>query len=853
MAEKSLFLIDANAFCYRAFYALKGLRTSNGQATNAVYGFISILNKILKEQKPDYIICCFDVSRRTFRSAKLSQYKMNRQAMPDDLVSQIPFIKDIIRAYGIPIFEKEGFEADDIIAHLAKSVSSKQIPVTIVSSDKDILQLVNDKISVFNPYKDNGTLYDPDKVKEFFGVSPDKVTDVLTLMGDASDNIPGIPGIGEITARKLIDQFGSLDKLVKNIPKVESEKIRQVLSANLDNIKLNKELVSLDQEVEIKLDLKEAKVGQRDTEKLAKIFKELEFKKLLGELPGLDQPKPEIILHECSREELKDLLKKTKELAVFGLNAGDLFLAIGDKLLRCDLAKKEMVEILADERVKKTGHDLKKLKVSLFKEGIVLNGLYFDTMIAAYLLNPSRAGYGLIDLALENLGQFIREDSLGSKDELALLLKLKPVLNNALEEKGLMKLFTELEMPLVQVLAQMEIDGIKLDLKLLKVLSREIEKRLIKLIENIYEEAGTQFNINSPKQLGQVLFEKLKLPVIKKTKTGFSTDEEVLKRLQDKHKLPVLLLEYRQLTKLKSTYLDALPMLVDPNTGRVHTSFNQTGTETGRLSSSNPNLQNIPIKTDIGSKIRQAIISSGKNTCLLSCDYSQIELRVLAHLSQDKTLIDAFKANQDIHRLTASLIYNVSEEEVSDNMREVAKRVNFGIVYGQSAFGLSKDLEISVKEAQNFIDAYFLRYSKVKDYIESQVKKAEEQGFVTTFFGRRRYIPEINNKNMGIRQFSQRQAVNTPIQGTASDLIKLAMVDISEQIRLKNLEAKMILQIHDELVFELPLVELDSLYCLVKDKMENVAKLDLPIKVDIKKGPNWMEMKSFKAVKEVCK
>jgi len=406
---------------------------------------------------------------------------------------------------------------------------------------------------------------------------------------------------------------------------------------------------------------------------------------------------------------------------------------------------------------------------------------------------------------------------------------------------------------LVQVLAQMEIDGIKLDLKLLKGLSQDLEKRLIKLIENIYEEAGTQFNINSPKQLGQVLFEKLKLPVVKKTKTGFSTDEEVLKRLQDKHKLPAYLLEYRQLTKLKNTYLDALPKLVDLKTGRVHTSFNQTGTETGRLSSSNPNLQNIPIKTDIGSRIRQAIISSGKNTCLLSCDYSQIELRVLAHLSQDKTLIDAFKANQDIHRLTASLIYNVSEEEVSDNMREVAKRVNFGIVYGQSAFGLSKDLEIPVKEAQNFIDAYFLRYSKVRDYIESQVKKAEEQGFVTTLFGRRRYIPEINNKNMGIRQFSQRQAVNTPIQGTASDLIKLAMIDISEQIRLKNLEAKMILQIHDELVFELPLVELNSLYCLVKDKMENVAELDVPIKVDIKKGSNWMEMKSFKAVKEVCK
>jgi len=397
----------------------------------------------------------------------------------------------------------------------------------------------------------------------------------------------------------------------------------------------------------------------------------------------------------------------------------------------------------------------------------------------------------------------------------------------------------------VSILAVMEQDGIKLDLELLKNLSHDIEHRLIKLISDIYQVSGTQFNINSPKQLGQVLFVKLGLPVIKKTKTGPSTDEEVLKRLSDKHALPVLLLEYRQLTKLKNTYVDALPKLVDQATGRVHTCFNQTGTETGRLSSSNPNLQNIPIKTDIGSKIRQAIITSGEKNCLLSCDYSQIELRVLAHLCGDHTLIEAFNGNQDVHRLTASLIYNLPESEIKPQMREVAKRVNFGIIYGQSAYGLSKDLEISINQAQDFIDAYFLRYPKVEEYIDAQIKKAQNDGFVTTLLGRRRYIPEINNKNMGIRQFAQRQAVNTPIQGTASDLIKLAMIKIGAQIKDRGLKAKMILQIHDELVFDLPIPELNILGGIVKIEMENVMKLAVPIKVDMKKGANWLEMSAF--------
>jgi DNA polymerase-1 len=845
MAEKNLFLIDATAFCYRAFYALSNLNTASGQPTNAVYGFLNIFNKILKEHKPDYLICCFDVSRETFRLEKFPQYKMQRPAMPDGLSSQIPMIKEIIGAYGIPIFEKKGFEADDIIAELARKAAAKKLRVTIVSSDKDILQLVGGRISVFNPYKGGGILYDAAKVKELFGVSPELTVDVLALMGDDADNIPGVPGVGEKTAVKLISDFGSLDKLLRSIPRISPDKIRKAVEDNLERIKLNRDLISLDERVGIDLDLKKIKPGVPDHAGLARIFKKLEFKSLLKELPGAQDKVTQAALHDFKAGELERLSVSGGEAAICADLSGSVFFCADGKISGGDPLSGELSKAVSSAQLKKLGYDLKKLKVSLAKQSLELRGLDFDVMIAAYLLNPSRSSYALVDIALEYLGEFVRQDSLEAADALGLMIKLRPVLEKAMEEKGLLKLFSGLEMPLVSVLAQMEEDGIKLDLKLLNELSRDIEKRLIKLIADIYESSGTQFNINSTKQLGQVLFEKLKLPVVKRTKTGFSTDEEVLTRLADKHALPALLLEYRQLTKLKNTYIDALPKLVDPRTGRVHTSFNQTGTETGRLSSSNPNLQNIPIKTDIGSRIRQAIVSSDRSNLLLSCDYSQIELRVLAHLCGDKTLIDAFHKDQDIHRLTASLIYDVAESEVADNMRETAKRVNFGIIYGQSAFGLSKDLRIPVPQAQDFIDAYFLRYPRVREFIDAQVHKARSEGFVTTLMGRRRYIPEINNKNLGIRQFAERQAVNTPIQGTASDLIKLAMINISEEMKARGLESRMVLQIHDELVFDAPLGELDRLAILVKDKMEQAQKLDVPIKIDIKKGRNWLDMEPW--------
>jgi len=841
MGKNLLYLIDATAFCYRAFYALENLSTSFGQPTNAVYGFINMLNKILKSKKPEYLAICFDVSRDTFRQKKFARYKINRPAMPEGLSSQLPIIKQIISAYGISYFEKEGFEADDVIATIAKKAEQKDLSVVIISSDKDILQLVDDCITVFSPYKDEGVTYTQEEVLQRFGVEPKRIADIISIMGDDADNIPNVPGIGKETAKELINEFGSLEKLLKNIDKVKSEKIRKAIQDNVEKINLNKELVALDSNVDIELDLSKLKIREPDIRELYRLFKYLEFKKFLKELPTDEENKESVQSEKLKDNELRSFLKDKFELFLYGDRLENIIYFAKEKFLCVSNPGDNVRSALKDRDLRKISHDLKNIKVSLAKDEVILDGLYFDTMIAAYLLNPSKAGYDLADIAWDYLGSVPRENMEGHQ-ALDLILKLRPKLEKELQEKSLLKLFYDLEMPLVEVLAEMELNGIKLDLKVLTELSRDIEKRLIKLIENIYDYSGTQFNINSPKQLRQILFEKLKLPVVKRSKTGPSTDEEVLRSLADKHKLPALLLEYRRLTKLKNTYVDTLPTLVDKKTARVHTSFNQTGTETGRLSSSNPNLQNIPIKTDVGKHIRRAIISSDESSYLLSCDYSQIELRILAHLSKDKSLIQAFQQDKDIHNTTASLIYGLDEKDITEPMREVAKRANFGIIYGLTSYGLSRDLGISLDDAQGFIDAYFVRYPKVQEYIQEQIQKAQKQGFVTTLLGRRRYIPEINNKNQSIRQFAERQAVNTPIQGSASDLIKLAMVEIHRQLSLKKLSAKMIMQIHDELVFDVKQQELSGLKELAKDKMENVLKLDVPVKVEIKKGKNWLEM-----------
>jgi DNA polymerase-1 len=840
-----LFLIDATAFCYRAFYALRGLSTSFGQPTNAIYGFINILNKILKERKPQFLAVCFDVSRDTFRLKKFAEYKIQRPPMPEGLSSQIPIIKEIISAYGIAMFEKEGYEADDIIATLAKKAKEKDIATTIVSSDKDILQLVDEDTEVFSPYKDEGVIYDEKKVSERFGVEPKKVTDIIALMGDDVDNIPGVPGIGEKTAVGLIEEFSTLENLLNNIDKIKTPKLRTAIKENIDKIKLSKELAVLDRKLDLDFNLEKLKINEPNHQELFRLFKSLEFKTLLEDLEVKEDKLQNQEVDKLEDKELEDLIKEVDELILYGEDLDSLVFCVKDKLFQLDNPGANLKTILSNQKIKKISHNLKKINVSLAKGDITLEGLYFDTMIAAYLINPSKSEYGLADLAWDYLGELIKTNSLDSVKTAILIRRLKPKLEEELENRKLLNLFTEVEMPLVEVLSQMELTGIKIDLGVLNELSGNLERRLIKLVEEIYEISGCQFNINSPKQLRDVLFEKLKLPVIKRSKSGPSTDEGVLRKLADKHTLPHLLLEYRQLMKLKSTYIDVLPGLVDPKTGRIHTSFNQTATETGRLSSSEPNLQNIPIKTDLGKNIRRAVIAFSKDSDLLSCDYSQIELRILAHVSQDENLIVAFKNDLDIHKTTASLIYGLEEKDITDSMRETAKRVNFGIIYGLTSFGLSRDLGISVEEAQVFIDAYFSRYPKVKDYIEKQINQARKVGFVTTILGRRRYIPEINNKNQGIRQVAERQAINTPIQGSASDLIKLAMVKIHNQIKTENLKARMILQIHDELLFDVPQKEMVDFTDLVKDRMENVLKLDVPIRVDMKKGRNWLEMEAI--------
>ena len=846
MGDKRLYLIDATAFCYRAFYALKGLSTSFGQPTNAIYGFINMLNKILKEKKPEYLAVCFDVSRDTFRQKKFAEYKIHRPPMPDDLSSQIPLIKEIVAAYVIAIYEFEGFEADDVIATLTKKAKENGLPITIVSSDKDILQLVDNDTVVFSPYKDEGVTYDDKKVFERFGIRPESIADIIALMGDDVDNIPGVPGIGEKTAVELVKTFGSLERLLNNIDKIKQDKIKKAIQDNIENIKLSKELATLNNQIDLDFNLDKLKIGNPNSKELYRLFNHLEFKRLLKDITLPEDKPKDIRLEILQDKELEDLKGAIDELYIYGQDIDNMVFYARNRFFQVDKAGHNLEDMLSNSRIKKIGHDLKKINISLAKDNITLKGIYFDTMIAGYLIDPSKSEYNLVGLSWDYLGKFSSDKSMDNKKAINLILQLKPKLEKELQDKSLLSLFTDIEMPLVEVLAHMELNGIKLDLKVLDKLSKDLEKRLIKLIEDIYSMSGCEFNINSPKQLREVLFEKLKLPVVKRSKTGPSTDEEVLRNLASQHKLPALLLEYRQLMKLKSTYIDTLPLLVNPDTDRVHSSFNQTGTETGRLSSSNPNLQNIPIKTDTGRQIRRAIIAYDEESSLVSSDYSQVELRILAHLCKDENLILAFKNNKDIHKTTASLTHGLDEKDVTDSMRETAKRVNFGIIYGLTSYGLSRDLGISVEGAQGFIDAYFLRYPKVKEYMQEQIKKAQKDGFVTTLLGRRRYIPQINNKNQAIRQFAQRKAINTPVQGTASDLIKLAMIQIYNEINTKNLKAKMILQIHDELVFNVPNYEADEFSKLVKDRMENVLKLDVPIRADIKIGKNWLEMEEVK-------
>ncbi len=885
--NKRFFVIDGNSFCYRAYYAIKHLSNSKGQPTNAIYGFIAMIRKIIKEEKPDMLAVAFDLKGPTFRHEKFKDYKGTRKPMPEELVSQMPYIKRLLTAYNIPIYEAQGYEADDVLATLAeKCRKAKGIDTFIVTSDKDAMQLVTAGVKVYSPHKD-GVIYGEKEVRERFGVPPERIIDLMALMGDTSDNIPGVPGIGEKTAVQLMKEFKSLDNVLKNTHKIKSASRRKKIEESRDLALLSRELATIKKNTPIEIDMDELELKEPDEKALAELFKELEFRKLLQDIAPAERPKRSYLLVDCPEEFLK-FARELKQAKIF---------AFDFETTHCDpmraravgvsfawkkneayyiplnalkgLEEKKVTETLKsvfeDANIKKIGQNIKYDALVLKKMGLTLKGIEFDTMVASYLLNPSKSNHNLSDISLEYLGYAKKSiEQLIGKGKNALTMdrvdvgevrdyccedsliafNLMSVLEKQLKEKELEELFFKVEMPLIEVLAGMELCGVSVDSAYLKRLSAEIEKKIASCEKNIHSMAGETFNINSPKQLRDILFEKLKMPVIKRTKTGASTNEEVLKILSEKEKLPREILRYRTLAKLKSTYVDSLPALVNSSTGRIHTSFNQTVTVTGRLSSSNPNLQNIPVKTEMGRKIRKAFIAEKKSHLILSADYSQIELRILAHLSGDKNLVEAFNEQRDIHAFTASLIYGLEEKDITDEMRQAAKTVNFGIVYGMSAFGLSRDLGIDVRQAARFIESYFGRYPGVKAFLEKTIDEALKNGFVTTILGRRRYIPEIKSENIQIRNFAQRAAVNTPIQGSAADLIKLAMINIHRVIG--DFDAKLILQVHDELVFEVRAGELLKLAGVVKENMENVMPLRVPIRVGLESGKNWLEMEEVK-------
>lgn len=850
MSEAQLFLIDAHALCYRSYYALPELTTSRGQPTQAVYGFHKTLKKILREYKPDYMAVCFDVGKKTRRHEKYAEYKVQRPKMPDGLISQLPLIKRLVDAYRLPIFEVEGYEADDVIATIAGRIRNKGIGVVIVSDDKDMFQLVDERIKVFSIRKDKILSYTD--IKTELGFEPAQIVDYIALAGDSSDNIPGVKGIGDVSAKSLIKTYGSLEEILAHVDALTPPRLQKYLSEQKDMAIFSRDLALLEMDSPISVELKDLKVDSPDSSKLFEILNELEFHKEAAEFASLASPqKPPAKLKELSRADVSSLVKEIKGARRFvffpeicsteeTLFSGRLLVAVDEEVLAVDPDHVgELAPVFADEAVVKITHDLKERLKFLHSAGIEVKGKIFDCLLAGYLLVPARSQIEVNALAWQYLSLHVSADS--PVEMVPALLKLYAPLKAALEEQNLLSLFEDIEVPLATVLYRMETEGVKLDETLLEKLSRESQKRIDGLMKDIFQMAGEEFNINSPKQLATVLFEKLKLPTAKKTKTGFSTNEEVLTMLASKHPLPATILEYRQLAKLKSTYIDALPRLVDPRTGRVHASFNQTGTETGRLSSNNPNLQNIPIRAELGREIRKAFIPSRKENVIIAADYSQIELRILAHLSQDETLIKAFQNGEDIHSFTASLIFDVEEKDVTYEMRDSAKRVNFGLSYGMSAFGLAKDLGVPQMQAQAFMEKYFLRYPKVKTFMDNAVKSCEEKGYVVTLLNRRRYIPDIASNNMAMRQFAQRQAINTPVQGSAADLIKLAMIRIQQALDEQKLSSKMIITVHDELVFDAVPKEEKELVGIIRRHMEKTLELLVPIEVTIKKGKNWLE------------
>ncbi len=891
MSEKRLFLVDGNSLLYRSYYAIQRLSTSKGFPTNAIYGFINTLRKISEQEKPSYLGIVFDTGRPTIRHQLFKEYKAHRKPMPEDLIPQIPVLKKVIQAMNIPLFEYENYEADDVLGSLAKKAAAEKIPTVIVTTDKDLLQLVDECTTVFNPAK--GIYLNEDKVKETFGAAPSQVVDILTLWGDPTDNVPGVPGIGEKTSKKLIAEFGSVDNLLQRLAEVKNPRLREKIEQNMESLEVSRRLVTIERDLDIPFRLDDFAASAPDAGELARLYQELEFTSLLSDLakkPGDIRKEYKAILEEKDLRALAALIRRSGAVALdtetdsplptrahlvgmsFAVEPGKAFyLPLGHDYpgAPAQIPKKTAFEILrsvlTDSRIKKTGQNIKYDYIVLKREGLDLDGIDLDTMVLSYLLEPNWGKHNLEKLALAYLQtRAIPYEEVAGKGKDAvtmnavavekvvpyacqdadMALELSAALWPKVEEKRLDRLYRQIEQPLIKLLAEMEIWGVKVDGEALEGLSAEIAVELKRLEKKIFEASGVEFNINSPQQLADILFHKIQLPLSRKTKITkrFSTSLDVLQELAPLHPLAQYALAYRQLAKLKSTYADALPLLINPETGRIHTSYNQTVTATGRLSSSEPNLQNVPTRGELGQRFRRAFIPE-PGFLLLAADYSQIELRVLAHLSEDPALMETFAADRDIHEETARRVFGEALPHLKDELRRKAKIINFSILYGTSAFSLAKELGTTSREAQNFIDRYFTQHPKVEVFLEKTVRQAEDSGFTETICGRLRQVPELKQKDRTVQQAGRRIALNAPIQGSAADLMKKAMIDIWEGFKKRHLKTKMILQVHDELVFEVPAKEKQAVEELVREKMERVFPLRVPLKVHLGWGKNWADAK----------
>jgi DNA polymerase-1 len=896
-----LFLIDGNNQMYRAYHAIRGLSGPDGRSTNAIYGFVTMLRKLIADHSPEYIAASFDLAGPTFRDAIVTDYKANRTAMPDDLAEQIPLVHDACQALGVPIYTAAGFEADDVIGTLAVRAADAGYDVAIVTGDKDFFQLVGGAIRVFNP-RDEGAWFDPEGVQVKFGVRPDQVVDALALMGDTIDNIKGVPGIGEKGARDLIATYGSLDALLERAADVPQKRYREALLAHTESARQSRELLRIKTDVPIEADVHSFAYRGPDRRRCYDLFSRLGFRSLVMEFAPTAENVETAYVLVTSVAGLADVVQHVRAAGRIGVHLvvpdgpllgaplAGIALATADRtawyvpvshqrssLLDSDggLTLDEVLEglrpVLEDERIAKDGHDLKAAALALSGHQVTLRGFALDTMIASYLIDPTGSGHDLPTVALEYLGyKAIAEDSLTGKGVKAVPIarqspeailafaseradlprQLGPALEARLAAEQLTRVWERLERPLVPVLIAVEQAGVRIDAGVLASQSAGVERELDALSRRIFALAGLEFNINSPRQLGEVLFEKLQMPGVKRTgrTRAISTAFEVLEELAAAHELPRLVLDWRGLQKLKGTYLDALPLLVNPRTGRVHTSFNQAVAATGRLSSSDPNLQNIPIRTEIGRQIRRAFVAEPGHV-LVSADYSQIELRVLAHLSGDETLIAAFQRGDDIHDQTALKVFGPDSALSVHELRRRAKIINYALLYGKTAFTLAKDIGVTQQAAQAFIDAYFAGFPRVREFIDRTLADARASGVVKTMYGRRRLVPEIASRNGAVRAGAERMTVNMPIQGTAADILKLAMIDLHAALQQLNASApspvaRMILTVHDELVIEAQAAAADEVAALVRARMSGAAQLAVPLDVDVGIGENWKDAKS---------